>query len=89
MEKVCTEMYTCWKDGYYYFEAIRLEDIMLTLSRWYDIAALFVQPELKEIEFTGRLRRYEEVEQLFRKFEQTRNIRFQRKGNSVIISGKE
>lgn len=89
VEKVCTEMYTCWKDGYYYFEAIRLEDIMLTLSRWYDIAALFVQPELKEIEFTGRLRRYEEVEQLFRKFEQTRNIRFQRKGNSVIISGKE
>ena len=57
MEEVCTEVYTCWKDGYYYFEAVRLEDIMQTLSRWYNIQAFFVQPELKDIEFTGRLKR--------------------------------
>ena len=89
VEEVCTEVYTCWKDGYYYFEAVRLEDIMQTLSRWYNIQAFFVQPELKDIEFTGRLKRYEEVGQLFRKFEQTRNIRFERKGNSVVVSGKD
>lgn len=88
VKEVCTEVYTCWKDGYYYFEAIRLEDIMQTLSRWYNIQAFFVQPELKDIEFTGRLRRYEDVGQLFRKFEQTRNIRFDRKGNSVVVSGE-
>lgn len=88
VEEVRTEMYTCWKDGYYYFEAVRLEDIMQMLSHWYNIEAFFVQSELREIEFTGRLRRYENVEQLFRKFEQTRNIRFDRKGNSVVISGK-
>ena len=62
---------------------------MQTLSRWYNIQAFFVQPELKDIEFTGRLKRYEEVGQLFRKFEQTRNIRFERKGNSVVVSGKD
>lgn len=85
VEKVNTEMYTCWKDGYYYFDACPLSDIMQSLSRWYDIQVFFIDQSLKDIEFTGRLRRYEEVDGLFRKFEQTRNICFIRKGNTVMV----
>lgn len=86
IEEVNTEIYTCWKDGHYYFEACRLEEIMQTLSRWYGIDAFFQHADLKEVEFSGRLRRYEDISQLFRKFEQTRNICFRRKGNTVTVS---
>lgn len=86
--KVDTNLYTSWKDGYYYFEACRLEDIMQTLSRWYGIHAFFQNSGLKEIEFTGRLKRYEDVSQLFKKFEHTRNVRFRLQGNTVVISEK-
>lgn len=88
IEKVNTELFTCWKDGYYYFEDCPLEDIMQTLRRWYGIEAVFTNPGLKNIEFTGRLRRYEDVGELFRKFEQTRNVSFSRKGNTVIVNLK-
>lgn len=88
IQEVDTELYTCWKDGYYYFEACRLEDIMQTLSRWYGIQVFFQNSDLKSVEFTGHLKRYEDVDHLFRKFEQTRNICFKRKGNSVIVSVK-
>ena len=85
IENVNTEIYTCWKDGYYYFEELRLEDIMEKLSRWYGIHTFFMNPELKDIEFTGRLHRYEDIETVLRKFEQTRNIRFSLKENTVTV----
>lgn len=86
--EVDTSLYTCWKDGYYYFEACRLEDILQTLSRWYGIYVSFQDNDLKNLEFTGRLRRYEDVSQLFRKFEYTRNVRFIQQGDTVFISTK-
>ena len=85
VENVNTELYTCWKDGYYYFEACHLEDIMNTLSRWYSFQVFFQEDDLKEILYSGYLKRYDDVERLFRKFEQTRDICFVREGNTVII----
>lgn len=82
-------LYTAWKDGYYYFEAQRLEDVMQMISRWYGFKVVFQNPELKELEFSGRLQRYEEAERLFRKFEQVeRNIRFVRIGDSVVVRNR-
>ena len=46
---------------------------------------VFQEPKLKELEFSGRLQRYEEVGRLFRKFEQVENIRFIRTGDSVVV----
>ena len=86
IREVNTEMYTSWKDGYYYFEACPLETIMETLCRWYGVQVVFTTEELKEMEYSGRLRRYESIEQWFRKFEQTRNVRFERKGKTVVVS---
>lgn len=64
-------------------------EIGIILDIQYKQVINFLIGQLKDIEFTGRLKRYEEVGQLFRKFEQTRNIRFERKGNSVVVSGKD
>lgn len=85
VKEVNTLLYTAWKDGYYYFEAQHLEDIMQMVSRWYGFRVVFQEPKLKELEFSGRLQRYEEVGRLFRKFEQVENIRFIRTGDSVVV----
>ena len=60
-------------------------DLMQMVSRWYGFRVVFQEPKLKELEFSGRLQRYEEVERLFRKFEQVENIRFIRTGDSVVV----
>lgn len=69
MRSVDTKLYTSWKDGYYKFEQMTLEEIMETLSLWYDLNVFYVNAEVKSLEFTGRLRRYDRVEGLLRKFE--------------------
>ena len=51
------ELYTSWKDGYYYFKQESLERIMDVLAKWYNLNVFFQNPELKNMEFGGRLKR--------------------------------
>ena len=88
VKNVDTKLYTAWKDGYYKFDQMTLEEIMETLSLWYDLNVFYLNPNVKSLEFTGRLRRYDEVENLFKKFEQTGLVVFEVKGNNVIIREK-
>lgn len=86
VRSVNQELYVSWKNGYYYFDGATLDEIMITLSRWYGVEVFFEQPDLKELTFTGRLKRYDSLESLLSKFEQTRDIHFLLKKNSVFIS---
>ena len=83
-----TKLYTSWKDGYYKFEQMTLEEIMETLSLWYDLNVFYVNAEVKSLEFTGRLRRYDRVEGLLRKFEQMNLVEFELNGRNVMIRKK-
>lgn len=87
-KKVNTLLYTSWKDGYYYFEAMRLEDIMQMLSRWYGFKVFFQNSSLKDIEFSGRIQRYEDVSRLFQKFEKTEDVSFVHK-DGIVVVGKQ
>jgi len=37
VNKVNTEEFTAWKDGYFYFRDATLQDVMKQFSRWYDV----------------------------------------------------
>lgn len=88
IKEVDTELYTSWKSGYYKFEKMSLEEIMSTLALWYDLQVFYMQPEVKDIVFTGRLKKYENVENLLKKFEQTNEVEFIIKERSVTIKKK-
>lgn len=88
IREVDTELYTSWKSGYYKFEGTPLHEIMSTLALWYNLDIFYQNPEVKEIEFTGRLRRYDNVMELLKKFEQTREVEFIIKERSVTIKRK-
>ena len=88
IKEVDTELYTSWKSGYYKFEQMSLQEIMSTLALWYDLNIFYQNPETKNILFTGRLKRYENVENLLKKFEQTNEVEFIIKERSVTIKKK-
>ncbi|MCB6972353.1 MULTISPECIES: FecR domain-containing protein [Butyricimonas] len=88
VKQVDTKLYTAWKDGYYKFDQMTLEDIMETLALWYDLNVFYRNPGVKSLEFTGRLRRYDEVVSLFEKLEQTGLVVFEVNGKNVIIKEK-
>lgn len=88
VKKVDTELYTSWKNGYYKFQQATLEEIMTTLSMWYGLDVFYQDEKAKHLEFTGDMKKYGDVDNLFRQFEQTGNVLFSRKGNTVIIQLK-
>jgi hypothetical protein len=88
VREVDTELYTSWKDGYYKFRQAALEEIMTTLSVWYGLNVFYQNEDAKHIEFTGKVKRYEDVRNLLNKFEQTENVVFDIKGNNVVIRVK-
>lgn len=75
-----------WREGKFYFEAMRLEDIMLQLQRWYDIEVFFASENLKNKTFTGVVRRDLVAGEIFSIIEKTTRVKFEENGKCVIIS---
>ncbi|WP_292265285.1 FecR domain-containing protein [Butyricimonas sp.] len=85
---VNTRQYTSWKDGYYEFEDMPLGELMQIFTRWYNVNIEFADSNLKEIKFSGRLKRYDDLLPLFKMLEYTRDIRFIVANERIIIQKK-
>ena len=85
VREVDTELYVSWKDGVYVFVSQRLEDIMLLISKWYDVDVFYQNSTVKDIIFSGRLKRYENAETLLRVFERLGGVKFSVQGKTVIV----
>lgn len=88
VKKVDTKIYTSWKDGLFKFEEERLEDIMITLSRWYGVEVFYYNNSLRDELFSGDLKRYGSIEEHLKMLELTTNIVFEIKGNNVFVGRK-
>ncbi len=68
--------FVAWKEGKYVFKQKRLEDILSTLSRWYDFEVFYQNSEMKEVLFSGELRRFDDFNYLLRLIERTSDVKF-------------
>ncbi len=59
VEKVNTDLYTSWIQGYFVFENEPLSVIFQKLSRWYDIQVMFTGHDAEKELFSGKLPRFE------------------------------
>jgi len=85
---VNVQQFISWKDGYYDFEDMSLEELMQIFTRWYNLNIEFADPQVKEIKFSGRLKRYEDLRPLFKMLEYTRDINFIIVEDKIIIQKK-
>lgn len=85
---VNVQQFISWKEGYYEFEEMSLEELMQIFTRWYNIKLEFAKPELKELKFSGRLKRYDDFHSLFKMLEYTRDIKFIIRKDKIIIQRK-
>ena len=77
--------YIAWKDGEFVFERETIEEIMERLGRWYDVQVFYENESLKQKRFTGVISRYENIEQVLRLIEGPATLRFEVKGNVVMV----
>ena len=75
-KKVDVAEFVAWKDGKYVFLQKRLEDILFTLSRWYDFEVFYRNEEVKEVFFSGELKRFDDFSYLLRLIERTSDVKF-------------
>ena len=85
-KKVEVNLYCGWKEGRFIFQEQTMEEIMNTLARWYDIQVFFENSAVRQVTFTGNLKRYDSFNQIIKFLEMTETVHFKVNGNSVLIS---
>lgn len=86
VKSVDTEVMTSWKDGMFVFEDQRLDDIMVTLSRWYDFDYEFLDQKAAATVFMGRIPRYSNFDDVMQIIEMSGGLKLSLKNRKLTIS---
>ncbi len=89
VKNVDTHFYTAWLERKFVFKDQTLEDIMIILSRWYDIEVFFQNPELKKFIFSGELDRYDSINKILDCIEKTGDIDVKIDNRTVILRKRQ
>ena len=85
VRNVDTAFYTSWIHGKINFKDQRLEDIMKTLSRWYDMDVIYENEAVKDLRFGCYINRYNEIAPLVKLLEHTGRITINVEGKTIKI----
>lgn len=83
--EVDASSYVAWKDGLFILENERLDFFMRKLERWYGCKAVYETESLKEIKFTGEIRKYDEFSSVLKMLKLTEDIDFTIEGNVIHV----
>ena len=78
--------YVAWKEGYFAFENETLEQIMATLSLWYNVDVFFQSESVKNFVFTGFLRKYERIDSILVAIQDVTGVKYSINNRTVILS---
>ena len=85
LTEIDSEQESAWKEGLFVFENKPLEEIMNTLSRWYNINVFYSNQAVKSYHFTGDLERYGDFRKTLNMIEKSTVIRFVINGNNIMV----
>lgn len=89
VRKVNVQHFVSWRDNQMSFQGESLESIMRMLARWYDADVVFEDEELKQLEFSGNLDKYEDIGKFFKLFELGADVHFEIKDNVIYVRKKK
>jgi len=81
VKKVNVREYISWKYGSFYFNRVHLDDILTTLSRWYDFKVIYINNYVRDYEFRIRVSRTQTFDEIIKSLERTNRI-------SLVIKDK-
>ena len=87
-QEVNTYLYTAWKDGRFAFRNTRLEELFNILSRWYDLHVFYLNPEAKDIRFTGDINKTEDFNAILKIIENNERVIFNVNKRTVSVQLK-
>jgi ferric-dicitrate binding protein FerR (iron transport regulator) len=84
-KQVDADIYSAWVKGRIVFKDETLENIMLSIGRWYDIHVFYKNSALKEERFSISLNRYENISSLLEHIEMTESVQFEINDKALIV----
>lgn len=85
ISEVCPYDYVAWRNGEFVFNEETVEEIMERLSRWYDIEVFYLNEAVRRRTFSGIINRFDCVEEVLRLIGEVAVVRFEVKGNTVLV----
>lgn len=85
IQQVEVEEFISWKNGWFFFNDKPLEKIMVDVSRWYDVEVEFEDAASKQIPFTGKIPKYENLEEVLSLLEKTKEVEFIQERRKVLV----
>lgn len=86
VEAVDVLKYISWKEGFFYYNNVRLEDILDELGRWFDFTVFYTNEEVKDYRFKFWANRKDSVEQVLARLNETGKLKIEVKGKTVVVS---
>lgn len=87
VEKVDTELYSAWKEGFFYYDDMPLASILEDLTRYYEID--FVKSEVPNLRFTLYLKRKLPFSEIIASIEKSSNILINLENKTMKFSVKK
>ena len=83
---VYVHLYVAWTRGIFTFEEESLEQIMNTLSLWYDVDVFYQMESVKQLHFSGHLGRYKEIQDILGPITEATGEKFTIKERIIIVT---
>lgn len=85
-KKVNTSYYTAWQQDLFAFRETPLREVMRTLAQWYDFEVFFQNPEVQDFTYTGKIKRYETLNEVLENFREMNELEFSIRDKTVVVS---
>lgn len=84
-QRVDVDEYVAWRDGWFVFREERLENVMEMMCRWYDVEVFYQSAVIKEVRFTGNLKRYDSIETFLEVLASPGRVKYRVTGRTVVL----
>ena len=68
------------------FRKQRLEEVLNTLARWYDVDVFYQTASVKELHFSGYMERYKDVSVILEAITLSTGVTFSIQGKTIVVS---
>lgn len=85
-KSVDPSQYVAWTKGIFTFEEESLEQIMNTLSLWYDVDVFYQTESVKQLHFSGHLGRYKEIRDILDAITEATGVKFSIKERTIMVA---
>lgn len=86
VQEVDVDQYIAWTKGMFRFNRERLEDILITLSNWYNVDFFYQQDSVKELHFSGSMERYKQITTILNAITEATGVTFSIQGQTIVVS---